>query len=111
MASVRVRPPSLPSGNFVSTAEAAEAVGLSEITIRKAARSGRIRGVKVGRAVWVDLDSALTELVQPLGAPVDPIEAAAQKIADSWPELTDDQRNRISTLLRPAAAELRGGAA
>lgn len=103
MSATRVRPPSLPEGNFVTTREASEAVGLSEVAVREAAHAGRIRGVKVGRSMWIDLDSAIAGLVKSVGEPADELSPEAREfvraIAAAAPTLSSEDKARIRAML------------
>jgi excisionase family DNA binding protein len=82
----------------VSVREAAELNDVSQTLIRRLVRDGTLPSYKLGALRRIPL-SAL-ETLQRGGN----VEAAVEAIVATAPKLTDDQRSRISTLLRVGGA-------
>ena len=76
---------------------------MSENLVRRAFREGKIPGYRIGATIRIPL-SYISELQQPASA----IDAVIDRIVAQAPPLTDDQRNRISALLRMGKADHNG---
>lgn len=79
----------------VSVREFAELNDASEAVVRRQIRDGTIPSYRIGKLLRIPL-SYLEQLQRPDAA----IDAAIDAIVATAPALTDDQRNRISALLR-----------
>jgi hypothetical protein len=87
----------------ISIREFARSQSMAEQSVRRRVGSGEIPSYKVAGARRIPL-SYIEQLQRG-----DPVEAAIERIVAAAPPLTDDQRNRISALLRTGRAEQPGG--
>jgi excisionase family DNA binding protein len=86
---------------LLSIRDVCDRYGLSEKTVRRKVKAGLLDAYRCGpRLLKLDADEVEAALMRPAADGADDIEAAIARIISAAPPLTDDQRNRISALLR-----------
>jgi excisionase family DNA binding protein len=108
---------SLDARHWLSQAESAEYLGVTARTIRayidRGALTGhRVHGSRLVRIDRAELDAMLRPILPRSGGGVDDgLQALAtyiERVVSSAPALDDDQRERLTRLLRPALASVGG---
>lgn len=98
-----------PGDDLVSVADAARELGTDHTFLRRRIKDGRLPAVQLHGSRLIRIRRAdLDALKTPIGETS--TDAWVEKLLAQAPPLSDEQRNRLAELLRPARREIAGGA-
>jgi excisionase family DNA binding protein len=89
---------------LISIRDVCDRYGLSDKTVRRKIKAGELPAYRIGNRLYkLDADQVEETLLRPANHQAD-IAAAVDKVLAGWPDLTDEQLERIAALLRVGGA-------